>query len=123
MSSRVSSLFEDEDLLDTSSSMRGQRKPRGEIRTHEAEQPQLRASPEVRAEALYWCAITHLKLGNRDAAYRMFRELAWDYPGSKWARFAIVAPFQSVLQDIEPATNRANDKTSHTTKIPIKSAD
>jgi outer membrane protein assembly factor BamD (BamD/ComL family) len=55
------------------------------------------ADKEVRAEAMYWCAdsLTKIKQSSRPGqappltqAYRMFKRLTWDYPSSKWAKYA-----------------------------------
>jgi len=46
------------------------------------------AGPEVRAEAMYWCADSYVKLAEMVEAYRLFKRLTWDYPESKWAKFA-----------------------------------
>ncbi len=49
---------------------------------------------KVRAEAMYWCGHAYAELGKRGNAkgyidaYRMFKKLTWDYPESKWAKFA-----------------------------------
>ncbi|MBM4030351.1 MAG: tetratricopeptide repeat protein [Planctomycetes bacterium] len=44
--------------------------------------------PDLIAEAMYWCGDTHLKRGDPVNAYRQFKRLTWDYPASKWAKFA-----------------------------------
>jgi outer membrane protein assembly factor BamD (BamD/ComL family) len=59
------------------------------------------ADKEARAEAMYWCGDSYMKLGTATTkggpaiqgdpmveAYRMFKRLTWDYPESKWAKFA-----------------------------------
>jgi len=46
---------------------------------------------DLRAEAMYWCGDCYMRLGDKDSlveAYRMFKKLTWDYPASKWAKFA-----------------------------------
>ena len=42
------------------------------------------------AEALYWCGDCYTREGNLDLkeAYIRFKRLDWDYPASKWAKFA-----------------------------------
>ena len=42
------------------------------------------------AEALYWCGDCYTKEENLDLkeAYKRFKRLDWDYPASKWAKFA-----------------------------------
>ena len=56
------------------------------------------AEKEVRAEAMYWCADSYTKMEGQalrpgqppplTQAYRMFKRLTWDYPSSKWAKYA-----------------------------------
>jgi tetratricopeptide (TPR) repeat protein len=59
------------------------------------------ADKEAKPEAMYWCGDSWTKLGapsgggkgagNLEAfveAYRMFKKLTWDYPASKWAKYA-----------------------------------
>jgi len=45
---------------------------------------------DLLAEALYWCGDCYTKEDNLDLkeAYRNFKRLDWDYPASKWAKFA-----------------------------------
>jgi len=45
---------------------------------------------ELMAEALYWCGDCYTKEENLDLkeAYKRFKRLDWDYPASKWAKFA-----------------------------------
>ena len=45
---------------------------------------------ELMAEALYWCGDCYTKKENLDLkeAYKRFKRLDWDYPASKWAKFA-----------------------------------
>jgi len=57
-----------------------------------------KATKEVRAEALYWSGDCYMNLsegaGRRKGdeyllgAYRKFKDLTWDYPESKWAKYA-----------------------------------
>jgi len=57
------------------------------------------ADKEARAEGMYWCGDAYLKMGAAVKgapvegdpvveAYRLFKRLTWDYPESKWAKFA-----------------------------------
>ncbi len=54
------------------------------------------ADKDVRAEAMYWCGDCYTKgkrFGNSKRppmveAYRMFKRVTWDYPASKWAKYA-----------------------------------
>ena len=52
----------------------------------------INADKDVRSEAMYWCGDAYMKTGpNPDSlmsAYRMFKRLTWDYPESKWAKYA-----------------------------------
>ncbi|MFO7870463.1 MAG: tetratricopeptide repeat protein [Kiritimatiellia bacterium] len=43
---------------------------------------------DVRAEAKYWCADSYMHMKNLEEAYKQFKTLTWDYPESKWAKFA-----------------------------------
>lgn len=54
--------------------------------------------PELKAEAMYWRGDTYLRKieameGRGDPtdaaeAYRTFKRLTWDYPETKWAKYA-----------------------------------
>lgn len=43
---------------------------------------------ELLAEAMYWRSDCYMKLKKYDLAYRQLKQLTWDYPASKWAKFA-----------------------------------
>ncbi|MDD5679226.1 MAG: hypothetical protein PHW60_14740 [Kiritimatiellae bacterium] len=43
---------------------------------------------ELVAEAMYWRGDTFMKMRDYPNAYRQFKKLTWDYPASKWAKFA-----------------------------------
>jgi len=47
-----------------------------------------KAAKELAAEAMYWAGDVSLQLGDMKTAYRAFKKLTWDYPESKWAKFA-----------------------------------
>jgi outer membrane protein assembly factor BamD (BamD/ComL family) len=40
------------------------------------------------AESMYWCGDCYMKQKDFVNAYRMLKKLTWDYPASKWAKFA-----------------------------------
>lgn len=40
------------------------------------------------SEAMYWCGHSHMETNDLVKAYQMFKKLTWDYPASKWAKFA-----------------------------------
>jgi tetratricopeptide (TPR) repeat protein len=44
--------------------------------------------PELVSEAMYWRGDTYMKTKEFENAYREFKRLTWDYPASKWARYA-----------------------------------
>ena len=44
--------------------------------------------PGVRAEAAYWAADAYARNGQLQEAFRMFTRLTWDFPETRWARFA-----------------------------------
>lgn len=54
------------------------------------------ADKDLRAEAMYWAGDSYTKMAEGDRpdrnaminAYRMFKNLTWDFPESKWAKFA-----------------------------------
>jgi len=43
---------------------------------------------DLRSESMYWQADCHMKLRDMKGAYLTFKKLTWDYPESKWAKFA-----------------------------------
>ncbi len=43
---------------------------------------------DLRAEAMYWLGDCYLKTQDMKNAYIAFKRLTWDYPESKWAKFA-----------------------------------
>ncbi len=43
---------------------------------------------EIRAEAMYWLGDAEYKRREYAKAYQAFKKLTWDYPESKWAKFA-----------------------------------
>lgn len=43
---------------------------------------------DLSAEAMYWLGDTFMKLSDYPGAYKQFKKLTWDYPASKWAKFA-----------------------------------
>ncbi len=40
------------------------------------------------AEGMYWCGHSYMEMNDLIKAYQMFKKLTWDYPASKWAKFA-----------------------------------
>ena len=40
------------------------------------------------AEAMYWCGHSYMEMNDLVKAYQMFKKLTWDYPATKWAKFA-----------------------------------
>jgi len=43
---------------------------------------------DLRAEAMYWLADSYMKVQDPKRAYQSFKKLTWDYPETKWAKFA-----------------------------------
>jgi TolA-binding protein len=43
---------------------------------------------DLAAEAMYWAGDVSMQKKSLVAAYRAFKKLTWDYPESKWAKFA-----------------------------------
>ncbi len=59
---------------------------------------------ELVAEAMYWRGDSFMKLAALADAYREFKKLTWDYPSSKWAKFArgrLTEPALDRMRDIE----------------------
>ncbi len=50
------------------------------------------ADKDLVAEAMYWCGDSYMRMeGDSEAlrnAYIVFKKLTWDYPATKWAKFA-----------------------------------
>ncbi|MCH7725044.1 MAG: tetratricopeptide repeat protein, partial [Planctomycetes bacterium] len=46
------------------------------------------ADKDLRAEAMYWCADSYMRMKESISAYRVFKPLTWEYPESKWAKYA-----------------------------------
>jgi outer membrane protein assembly factor BamD (BamD/ComL family) len=49
------------------------------------------ADKEAKPEAMYWCGDAYFRLESEDSlvqAYRMFKRLTWDFPATKWAKYA-----------------------------------
>ena len=44
--------------------------------------------PSIASEAMYWCGDAYMRNEDYVNAYRLFKRLTWDYPASKWAKFA-----------------------------------
>lgn len=47
-----------------------------------------KADNELASESMYWAGDCYMKQNNLLEAYRAFKKLTWDYPESKWAKFA-----------------------------------
>ena len=43
---------------------------------------------DLRSESMYWLADCYMKVGDPKGAYQTFKKLTWDYPETKWAKFA-----------------------------------
>lgn len=43
---------------------------------------------DLRPEAMYWLADSYMKIKDMKKAYQSLKKLTWDYPESKWAKFA-----------------------------------
>lgn len=46
------------------------------------------SEPEVVSEAMYWCGDCYIRQEDFTNAYRMLKKLTWEYPETKWAKFA-----------------------------------
>jgi len=47
-----------------------------------------KADNDLAAESMYWCGDCHMKANQLTDAYQVFKKLTWDYPESKWAKYA-----------------------------------
>jgi TolA-binding protein len=54
-----------------------------------------KANKDLRAESMYWAADSYMRQAaekekdkNLLAAYRLFKDLTWDFPESQWAKYA-----------------------------------
>ena len=43
---------------------------------------------DLRSEAMYWLAECYAKVADMKNAYQTYKKLTWDYPETKWAKFA-----------------------------------
>ena len=55
------------------------------------------------SEAMYWCGHSHMETNDLVKAYHMFKKLTWDYPASKWAKFARGRLADEKLANMEPS--------------------
>ena len=53
------------------------------------------------AEGMYWCGHSHMETKDLMKAYQVFKKLTWDYPATKWAKFARGRLADEALQNIE----------------------
>jgi TolA-binding protein len=64
------------------------------------------SNPEVdkdsAAEAMYWCGHAYVELSDFPEAYRVLKRLTWDFPATKWAKFARGRLTEENLADAEP---------------------
>jgi len=58
------------------------------VQTFDAAIKQITGDNDLIAEAMYWRGDTFMKLKDYPNAYKQFKKLMWDYPASKWAKFA-----------------------------------
>ncbi|MBM4164292.1 MAG: hypothetical protein FJ222_07620 [Lentisphaerae bacterium] len=58
------------------------------ITTYEAVVAEKKGTPDLIAQSMYWCGDAYMQASNPTGAYRMFKLCTWDYPESKWARYA-----------------------------------
>ena len=60
-----------------------------------------KAESDLRAQAMYWCGDAFMKSGDLLHAYRMFKNLTWNYPESVWAKYARGRLSEEALSRIE----------------------
>jgi TolA-binding protein len=49
----------------------------------------LEMDKDLVAEAMYWCGHSYMETAELVEAYRVFKKLTWDFPGTKWSKFAL----------------------------------
>jgi TolA-binding protein len=59
------------------------------------------ADKDLAAEAMYWAGDVCLQKGDLKNAYRNFKKLTWDFPESKWAKFARGRLTEDALVQVE----------------------
>jgi TolA-binding protein len=64
-----------------------------------AKDPQ--SEKDLAAEAMYWAGDVCMQLQDLKNAYRSFKKLTWDYPESKWAKFARGRLTEDALVSVE----------------------
>ncbi|MFM8986109.1 MAG: tetratricopeptide repeat protein [Planctomycetia bacterium] len=64
------------------------------------------ADKDLLAEAMYWAGEANLQRKDPRNAYRAFKKLTWDYPESKWAKFARGRLTEEAMVTVEAAENR-----------------
>ncbi|MDA0839855.1 MAG: tetratricopeptide repeat protein [Planctomycetota bacterium] len=61
-------------------------------------------SEDLKPAALYWAGDSYLKANDALKSYQMFKRCIWDYPESKWAKFArgrLTAPIFDRISEME----------------------
>lgn len=62
------------------------------------------AESDLKPAALYWAGDSYLKGNNALKAYQMFKRVIWDFPDSKWAKYArgrLTAPVFDRIAEME----------------------
>jgi TolA-binding protein len=71
------------------------------VETFEAVYKDEKTDKDLAAEAMYWAGDVNLERKDFKAAYRAFKKLTWDYPESKWAKFARGRLTESAMVSIQ----------------------
>jgi TolA-binding protein len=58
------------------------------ITAYEAVIAEKKGAPDLIAQSMYWCGDAYMQTMNPTGAYRNFKLCTWDYPETKWARYA-----------------------------------
>ena len=66
-----------------------------------------KGSSELMAEAMYWCGDAYLRRKDNVNAYRQMKKLTWDFPDSKWAKYARGRLSEPGLADVEESESAA----------------
>jgi TolA-binding protein len=61
---------------------------------------------DLMSEASYWCGDCHLRLNKPDMAYLVWKKLTWDYPDTKWAKYARGRLTEKVMVEVAAGTEK-----------------
>ncbi len=85
-------------------------------KTFQEAMDQYEGDKQIAPRAMYWCGTAYMRMpkeqyeGENDPmieAYKMYKNLTWDYPASKWAKYA---RGQLTTKKMQQAASRANEE-------------